>query len=619
MFRTGFSRLTAHFQPAGQAAFARSVRNKSRLSRPVHSKTKFARPARGKSKDEEDPLSLVTGITWSVGIAAVFGFGLLYGMDSSSGLHKYVITPVLRLLDPEDAHNLVITVLRYGLGPMDDKPDDSLLEVSLWGKKMSNPVGLAAGFDKNGKAIDGLFSLGFGLVEVGSITPVAQEGNPKKRLFRIDESGAVINRMGMNNEGVEVCSDRIRSRFWRMATVQSKQMGVTVASLSNAMNKSAINRRLLGVNLGKNKSSSADSYDDYVLGLKSIGPYADYVVVNVSCPNVKNIAASSDIGVLESTIAAVVKERNSMPNYRPPVVLKIGPDNSADQLKLIAQLALDYNVDGIITTNTTSSRPSSIVNSSDIAKEEGGLSGKPLRDIALATTRDMYKLTKGRIPIIGCGGISSAEDALEFGKAGATAVQIYSSMIYDGPGKAREIKDGLVSLLKGRKWTDIVGEDAREYAARYGIPDYVIKQVDDTTLYMLVAVVEALLRAGITDPYELYKYFHVSEVGNSIGSAFGGLNALQSMFRLRSLEKNMQSDILEETFISAIQAWLNMLLMSSTGSVNPVVGACATRLLSIDVAQEINSHFGVCKPAPRSLDIGYRRRMIQMHLTTLDG
>ncbi|KAJ1664057.1 beta subunit of fatty acid synthetase [Coemansia sp. RSA 1646] len=136
---------------------------------------------------------------------------------------------------------------------------------------------------------------------------------------------------------------------------------------------------------------------------------------------------------------------------------------------------------------------------------------------------------------------------------------------------------------------------------------------------MLVAVVEALLRAGITDPYELYKYFHVSEVGNSIGSAFGGLNALQSMFRLRSLEKNMQSDILEETFISAIQAWLNMLLMSSTGSVNPVVGACATRLLSIDVAQEINSHFGVCKPAPRSLDIGYRRRMIQMHLTTLDG
>ncbi|KAJ2840969.1 dihydroorotate dehydrogenase, partial [Coemansia erecta] len=313
---------------------------------------------------------------------------------------------------------------------------------------------MAAGFDKNAEVFDGLYGLGFGFVEVGTITPAPQEGNPKQRLFRIDDSGAVINRMGLNNDGVQICGDRIRSRFWHLISHQSKKKNETIASLSSTIYRSVCNGQLLGVNLGKNKSSAANSYDDYVYGLKNLGPYADYVVINVSCPNVKNIAASSDIGVLESTIAAVVKERNKMENYLPPIVLKIGPDNSSDQLQLIAQLALDYRVDGIITTNTTLSRPAGLIDPEDVAKQEGGLSGKPLRDIALNTTREMYRLTKGKIPIIGCGGISSAEDALAFAKAGASAIQIYTSMTYDGPGKVREIKDGLVDLLKGRKWTD---------------------------------------------------------------------------------------------------------------------------------------------------------------------
>ncbi|KAJ1931880.1 dihydroorotate dehydrogenase [Linderina macrospora] len=149
-----------------------------------------------------------------------------------------------------------------------------------------------------------------------------------------------------------------------------------------------------------------------------------------------------------------------MPDYHPPVVIKIGPDNDMDQLRVIAQLALDYKVDGIITTNTTRKRPAGMKDTDNVGKEEGGLSGPPLRDMALATTRDVYKLTSGRIPIIGCGGISTAEDALAFGKAGATAVQLLTSMTFDGPGKAREIKDGLVTLLQGRKWADIVGSDA---------------------------------------------------------------------------------------------------------------------------------------------------------------
>ncbi|KAJ2758083.1 dihydroorotate dehydrogenase, partial [Coemansia nantahalensis] len=239
---------------------------------------------------------------------------------------------------------------------------------------MSNPVGLAAGFDKNGEAIDSLFGLGFGAVEVGSITPQAQAGNPKPRLFRIEDSSAVINRMGLNNDGAQVCADRIRSRFWRLLASQSKQQGETVASLARSVNRSAHADRLLGINLSKSKTSASDSHADYVDGLQRLGAYADYVVVNVSCPNVKNIAAGADVAVLEETVAAVVRARNNMPDYRPPVVLKIGPDNDADQLRLIAQLAIDYRIDGIIATNTTPSRPAGLVDSAGVAKEAGGLS-----------------------------------------------------------------------------------------------------------------------------------------------------------------------------------------------------------------------------------------------------
>ncbi|KAJ2844295.1 dihydroorotate dehydrogenase [Coemansia brasiliensis] len=405
------------------------------------------------------PPSRLRNVVWATGMAAGFGLGYVYITDASAGIHKYLATPLLHLLDPEDAHNLSILLLKHGISPADRSPDSDLLSIQLWGKQLSNPIGLAAGFDKNGEAIDSLFGLGFGAVEIGSITPEAQAGNPKPRLFRIEDSRAVINRMGLNNDGAQMCADRIRSRFWRLLAAQSQKQGETVASLAASVNRSALSNRLLGINLSKSKTSAADSHADYVEGLRTLGPYADYVVVNVSCPNVSNIRAGADVAVLEDTVAAVVRARNSMADYRPPVVLKIGPDNNNDQLRLIAQLALDYRVDGIITTNTTPSRPQSLLDC-ETAKEFGGLSGEPLREMALKTTREMYKLTKGRIPIIGCGGISSAEDALQFAKAGASMVQIYSSMVYDGPGKAREIKNDLVDLLKGRKWSDVVGEDS---------------------------------------------------------------------------------------------------------------------------------------------------------------
>ncbi|KAJ2634536.1 dihydroorotate dehydrogenase [Coemansia sp. RSA 1286] len=406
------------------------------------------------------PPSAARNAAWAAGWLVVGGLGYLYVTDASAGIHRYVSTPLMRLLDAEKAHDLAIFTLKHGLHPVDRNDDDALLEVTLWGKRISNPVGLAAGFDKNAEAVDALFAMGFGAVEVGSITPEAQAGNPKPRLFRADDRGTTINRMGLNNDGMHVCGDRIRTRFWRLLATQSQKQGQTVASLAASANRSALGDRLLGINLSKNKASAADSHSDYVAGLNALGPYADYFVINVSCPNVKNIAAASDVAVLEDTVRAVMRARNAMPDYRPPVVLKIGPDNDADQLRLIAQLALDYRVDGIIATNTTRSRPAELA-ATPVGREDGGLSGPPLRDLALATTRDIYRLTRGRIPIIGCGGITSAEDALAFARAGASFVQIYSSMTLDGPGKVREIKDGLVDLLKGRRWADVVGEDAK--------------------------------------------------------------------------------------------------------------------------------------------------------------
>ncbi|KAJ2647313.1 dihydroorotate dehydrogenase [Coemansia sp. RSA 1250] len=405
------------------------------------------------------PPSRLRNAVWATGVVAAAGLGYVYITDASAGIHRYLSTPLMHLLDPEDAHNLSVSLLKHGIAPADRGSDSDLLSIQLWGKQLSNPVGLAAGFDKNGEAIDSLFGLGFGAVEIGSITPEAQTGNPRPRLFRIEDSRAVINRMGLNNDGAQMCADRIRSRFWRLLAAQSQRHGETVASLAASVNRSALSSRLLGINLSKSKTSAADSHADYVEGLRTLGPYADYVVVNVSCPNVSNIRAGADVAVLEDTVAAVVRARNAMPDYRPPVVLKIGPDNNNDQLRLIAQLALDYRIDGIIATNTTPSRPQALLEC-ETAKEFGGLSGEPLCEMALQTTREMYRLTKGRIPIIGCGGISSAEDALRFAKAGASMVQIYSSMVYDGPGKVREIKDGLVDLLKGRKWSDVVGEDS---------------------------------------------------------------------------------------------------------------------------------------------------------------
>ncbi|KAJ1919806.1 dihydroorotate dehydrogenase [Mycoemilia scoparia] len=421
----------------------------------------LARRAYSAGPRKQQP-SVLYNTMWAAGVIGVLGFGGLYLTDASAGIHKYVITPAIHLLDPEQAHDITIMAMKFRLSPRDRKPDDDALKINIWGKDISNPIGMAAGFDKNCNATDSLFDLGYGVVEVGSITPEPQSGNPKPRLFRVEESEAVINRMGLNNVGIDVCKDRLRSRFWKHVINQSKTEKQNATDIATSINRSGIESKLLGINVSKNHSATEESYDDFVKGIKELGSYADYVVINVSCPNVKNLGANSNTDTLEQTICAAIEARDSLPDgRRPPVVIKIGPDNSDEQLHDIADVALKYRVGGIITTNTTRQRPGSLVGDEEKIAETGGLSGAPLKDLSLGTTRKMYKLTGGQIPIIGCGGIRNADDAIAYAKAGASFVQIYTTMIYNGPGIVREIKDGIVSKLEGKRWKDIIGQDVK--------------------------------------------------------------------------------------------------------------------------------------------------------------
>ncbi|KAK9763433.1 Dihydroorotate dehydrogenase (quinone), mitochondrial [Basidiobolus ranarum] len=389
-----------------------------------------------------------------VGSLAVGGalFLSVYLLDSRAGFHKYVLMPIMHQFDPEAGHRVAIVTGKYGLSPRDRVKDADNLEVELWGKKFSNPLGLAAGFDKHGEAIDSMFDMGFGFVEVGSVTPEPQPGNPKPRLFRLKEDKGVINRYGFNSDGhkavVDRLKDRLRHYFFHHPNAES-----------TSINQSLRPDKQLGLNLGKNKTSSPESFSDYIQGIETLGRYADYLVVNISSPNTPGLRSLQRRDMLEGLVKQVMIARDSLPEPRPPLLIKIAPcpDLSHEELCDIAQVALDCKVDGVIVSNTTINRPSGIKSDSKILKEAGGLSGGPLFPQSLATVREFYKLTKGQIPIIGAGGIRSGKDAVAFAKAGASMVQIYSILSYDGPGAPRAIKDEIVQELNGQKWKDIVG------------------------------------------------------------------------------------------------------------------------------------------------------------------
>ncbi len=341
-------------------------------------------------------------------------------------------TPAMRTLDAETAHTVGIAALAMGMGPRQRVEDGKSLEVEAFGMKLSNPVGLAAGFDKDAKAFEALIKMGFGFVEIGSVTPKPQPGNPKPRAFRLPEHGAVINRYGFNSEGHESAATRLAAYH---AGAGAKTAGDSP-------------RGLLGVNLGKNKMTPEESAaDDYVVGVENIGEYGDYIVVNISSPNTPGLRNLQGRRHLSGLLRRVVMARNSTPRAsKTPVLVKIAPDLTDSALRDIASVVKSEKVDGVIVSNTTIARPETI-QSHTHGNESGGLSGKPLMEPSTKVLHDLYKLTGGKITLIGCGGVASGEDAYAKIRAGATLVQLYTAFALQGPQLIPRIKRELEACL----------------------------------------------------------------------------------------------------------------------------------------------------------------------------
>lgn len=389
-------------------------------------------------------------------VLSIFGLGAIaYCLDARSAIHEYVFCPIIRLVtDGEQGHKLGILIMKYGLSPRLFKDvDDKSLEVSVFGKKLSNPIGVAAGLDKNGEAIEALYNSGFGYVEIGSITPEPQPGNPKPRFFRLPKDDAVINRYGFNSEGHWSVVARLRTRLERFLKKQAEPY-------SNAFKDG----KLLGINLGKNKNG--DEVEDYVKGVQRMGLYADVLVINVSSPNTPGLRSLQLESKLTNLLKVVVGERDKLNEgitRKPPVLVKIAPDLSELEIKSIAESAKEAKIDGIIMSNTTIQRPKQdLLTSGPVVDEAGGLSGAPLKKISLKGLKTLRKYTKDSdLVLVGCGGISTGKDAIEFAKAGATFVQLYTAFAYKGPGLAAKIKDEITEELhkEGKTWMQIVGSD----------------------------------------------------------------------------------------------------------------------------------------------------------------
>ncbi len=349
--------------------------------------------------------------------------------------------PVLRWFDPEDAHRLAIQGLRF-LPPIKPRPDDPKLAVRAFGLNFPNPVGMAAGFDKSAEVPDALLRLGFGFVEVGSVTPRPQEGNPRPRLFRLERDEAIINRMGFNNDGADAALRRLAAR--------------------------AQHGGIVGVNVGANKDSP-DRVADYVKLIETFAPVASYFTVNVSSPNTPGLRNLQEGALLDELLARVIdaRERVRQKAGDTPVLLKIAPDLSLAQLDDVVQVARSRRVDGMIVSNTTIARPSTLREQAR-AKEQGGLSGRPLFRLSTRMVAETYVRVEGAFPLIGVGGVDSGGAALTKIRAGASLIQLYSSLVYKGLGLVDEIKRDLTSTLlrTGRdSLSEIVGADAATLTA----------------------------------------------------------------------------------------------------------------------------------------------------------
>ena len=352
-----------------------------------------------------------------------------------AGLYDYA-TSAIRRLDPETAHELTVRMLKYGLGPRYGEPDPPSLGVDVFGLSFSNPVGLAAGFDKNAEVPAAMRRLGFGFVEVGSVIPRPQPGNPKPRLFRLEEDCAVINRMGFNSDGMGRIVRRLR------ALRRRKFPGI------------------VGINLGANKDS-VDRGADYLVGLRTLAEYGDYFVVNISSPNTPGLRDMQEGEPLEDLLARLRQERQEIA-AKPPLLLKIAPDLTDAQAETIARLALDYGIDGLIVSNTTTARPETLI--SQHRGEPGGLSGRPLLAPSTRLLARMYGLIGSKVSLIGVGGIASGADAYAKIRAGATLVELYTGLVFEGPGLVHQIKRDLAACLAHDGFASIkeaIGADSR--------------------------------------------------------------------------------------------------------------------------------------------------------------
>ncbi|XP_011309683.1 dihydroorotate dehydrogenase (quinone), mitochondrial [Fopius arisanus] len=354
----------------------------------------------------------------------ISGATLFTGLSVYQGNEKFydqIVMPLVRLVDPELAHNLAVTAVKYRFSPSQNISDPSTLKTSLWGLKFSNPLGMAAGFDKQGEAVQGLTTMGFGFVEIGSVTPKPQPGNPQPRVFRLTEDKAVINRYGFNSDGHEVVYNRLKIL----------RADPTFAGI-------------IGVNLGKNKTSE-DPINDYSEGIRKFSDVADYLVINVSSPNTQGLRDLQSKNNLEVLLTRLNQVRDSM-RQKPPLLLKLAPDLTEAERQDVVDVILrkKSRVDGLILSNTTISRGQLM---SESRGESGGLSGAPLTEKSTEMIADMYRRTKGKIPIVGVGGIFDGSDAYDKIKAGASLVQIYTSYAYHGPPIVQKIKRELDELV----------------------------------------------------------------------------------------------------------------------------------------------------------------------------
>ena len=343
-----------------------------------------------------------------------------------------VLRPFLFNLDPETAHDLAIKSLKFNPLPksMFEVEDEEILEIKLFGKKFPNPIGMAAGFDKSAEVYNSLLRLGFGFVEVGTVTPLKQFGNPKPRIFRLEDDRALINRLGFNNDGIETIKERIKSE---------RKKGI------------------LGINIGPNKETK-DQKNDFCLGLKNFFDIADYITINISSPNTERLRDFHDKEKLKDLLDILNKtKKNNRTNI--PLFLKISPDIEEKDISEIVDTAIKNSISAIILTNTTNRNRDNL--KSETKEEEGGLSGEPLKQISTDIIKKFFKQLGGRIPIIGVGGVSSGKSAYEKILAGASLLQLYTGFVYRGPNTAKDIKKELIEILKSegiKKIEDVIGK-----------------------------------------------------------------------------------------------------------------------------------------------------------------